>query len=366
MNIFLILRTSVTGMFPTFALILTGVYFGYKSIMPKRTVDELSKVLGNFFNPIFCFIYISSSFELSELYLVWPLIVGPFFTIFLFSAISYFYLMAIGMPKDMQNTFLGFLVFSNFGQAYILIKGMCSSYGPLANEILCDDSFSYISIFAFPQMILMWTYGYSLALSDKYKKPQIFDESMKEIMCENTENQKLSIGKIILQALVKPNPLSCILGILAAMIPGFKNVFYDKSSIIYFIADTGIFMSFNALVLGQVTLGVYLYNMKGQRSDLTRKTLALVVLFKSIVIPIVSLGIIYGFWIAGIFHDNKVMAYAFFLSISTPAAIATLLFAVIVQNRINEIVECIFWNYLINIGSAVLWSFLFFDKFLEV
>ena len=262
----------------------------------------------------------------------------------------------------MRYSIIAAITFENFGITLILIKGICSPYGPLGGNEYCDDGLAYASLLMFPCLILMWTFGYSLVKFDKVfmntQQAQLtqltkLDEAIKE-------NSTDSIPRMIGRSLMMPNPLCCIIAIILAIIPGYQSFFFDKTSIIYSLADCGYTILNACIIVSQVLLGSNLYLNRKKRSLLTKKMLVQIVFTKNIAIPAINLAVFYFLWTIETFGDNKVMAYILFISFSCPTAMVSMLFAQLLGVALNEIVQSMLWIYLFSIPGIVFWTFLFF------
>ena len=99
----------------------------------------------------------------------------------------------------------------------------------------------------------------------------------------------------MIKTILTPNPVACIIGMIFALIPGYKSLFFTRSSILYCLADASLGVSKAGLVLGQILLGSNLFLMRGKKSLLTTKIIIFTVITKGIVVPGVTMGIIYLF-----------------------------------------------------------------------
>lgn len=357
MGVFLLLQTSFTAMFPTLSLSLVGAFLAHMKLLDKNTNTMLSHSVANFFAPVINFVYISASINLNELETIWPLIVLPPLLNLTFFMLSYLITALAGYPKSMRNTFTMFLSLNNFGLVFTLSKGICSPYGPLGDDENCPDAFSYISIYTITQTFIYWSVGYSIVGRDKKFAKVDNDE---EIL-ESPSVKETTLCKTILKNLISPNPISCFLGIIFAFIPGYKELFFHSDSPLLSVAKIYKDIGFLCIFLAQLVLGSNIYMMFGVSSFLTRKLLIITVIIKTLIVPSIALVIVYFLWAAGIFGNNRLMAYVIFIANACPPPILVMIFTVMYKINVNEVVQASFWSNITNIFTLVFWTFIFFN-----
>ena len=256
----------------------------------------------------------------------------------------------------MRNTFAIFFGFPNYGLVFTLSQGICSPYGPLKGDPYCQNAFSYISIYGFAETLIFWTIGYSLVEKDKHNS-KIGDSE--DLLVEESRPRS-SLLRNSINTLKMPNPLSCFAALIFAMIPGYKHLFFHKEGIFYTLGMASKNISLVGIVWGQMMMGSNIFMMIGKKSKLSNKQVALNTLSKTILLPGITLMIIYGFWIIGVFGDDRVQAYLLFMCVSTPTAIVIILFALLFKINIDEVSQCIFTVYIFSIITMIAWTFLFF------
>ena len=351
----MLLKTSLTAMFPMLSISFTGALLTYMKVMDNETNSSISKSAAGFFIPILNFAYISSSLDLSEIALIWPVLVGSIFFSVLYVPLGYAIAVLIKIPKSMRNTFSIFFAFPNYGLVFTLSQGICSPYGPLNNDAYCQNSFSYISIYGFFETLIFWTIGYSLVEKDK-QSSKIGDSE--ELIEEGRPAPSFIRNSI--NTLKMPNPLSCFAGLIFAMIPGYKHLFFHKEGIFYTLGTSSKNISLVGIVWGQMMMGSNIFMMIGKKSKLSNKQVVLNTIFKVLFLPAITLAIIYGFWGLGVFGDDRVQAYLLFMCVSSPTAIVTIIFALLHKINIDEVSQCIFTVYILSMFTMVAWTFLFF------
>jgi predicted permease len=241
---------------------------------------------------------------------------------------------------------------------YVLINGICSPYGPLSGYSDCDSAFSYISIFALPEMLLFWTVGYSLVALDK---AQSAGNTASNSLTEVEVRPKRRLWRNMAKTVLMPNPLCCIAGMVLALIPGFQQVFFDKHSEVYCFAHVGLALGNTGIIFSQILLGSNVYLLKGTKSMLPFKAIIFTAVCKNIVVPGISFGVIYGVWIGGVFGENLVLAYVIFICVSCPTAIVCMLFANLHKIGVSEVSQTLFWVYMMSFPAIIFWTFLFFS-----
>ena len=357
MDFLYVLKVTVSGLFPLYAIAAIGAFLTHKHCFDPSGNLKLSGSMANFFLPVLSIFAISSTFKLSNLDLMWPILAGPFIAILLYSAIGYCFTVLMGVPKSLRFTLTGAIAFPNFTLSFILMQGICSPYGPLQGNEYCEEYFSYASLLLFPLNLIMWSYGFTLVGLDKQHQ-HTEDSQLNEPLVIKQESQRIHV--LFLKSLMMPNPVACVIGIVLAVIPGFQGFFYDKTSMLYCVPDTAFTAINSAVALAQMILGSYLHLIRNRHSDLTKTLLLAIAFTKVIVVPGVSIAIFYGLWKIGVFQDNLVMTYILYISLSAPTALNCMFFAQMHKINIDEIVQSMLWIYIFSIPAIILWTFIFF------
>lgn len=360
MGFFLIVKTTLLGICPLFFLILTGIYLTYVKIFNARTSASISQSIGNFLTPVFLFTYISTSFSVFELSVLWPTLVFAFIPFLIFIPLGIFLARVLKFPKGTQKTITCALVLGNYGIVFIIVEGFCSTYGPLSGNSKCSNARVYLSLFSCVENFLRWTIGLSLVALDRQVK-----DSAENLNGNNTV-KVLGVGKLIKNSLFMPNPVASALGIIFALIPGYKNFVMDKSSVFYCLTSVAVEISQFNFVLGQILLGSNLMQIKGKVSNLTTKQIFSFCLAKCGILPLVCLLFCLLCWEIGVFGDDLVMAFCLFASLSSPTAIVVAVFANIYQVAVDEVAEISLWVYTATIPSMIFFNFVFFLLFSSV
>ena len=358
MGFLLIVQTTLLGMSPLFLLVLTGVYLTHHKIFDTRTSSSISQCIGNFLTPVFLFTYISTSFSIFEILDIWPTLVFAFIPYLVFIPSGIFLAKTLKFPKGTQMSITCALVLGNYGIVFILVEGFCSTYGPLSGNSNCGSARVYLSLFSCVENFLRWTIGLSLVALDRQLR-----DSINDLDGFNTERRVLSVGQLIKNSLLMSNPIASALGIIFAMIPGYKSFVMDKSGLFYCITSVAIEISQFNFVLGQVLLGSNLMQIKGKISSLTKTQIFSFCLAKCAVLPLFCLSFCFLCWKIGVFGDDLVMAFCLFASLSSPTAIIVAVFANIYQVAIDEVAEISLWVYVSTTPSMIFFNFLFFLLF---
>jgi Membrane transport protein len=357
MDQLIILKTVSLGMFPLFFTCFVGAFLCHYDLIDINANKKISTAFANLLSPIMCVVYISSSFNLEEFPHTWPLVAGPIVSTFLFSMLGYFYTIGFKSRLDIRAALTLVITFPNYGSVYMMIQGICSPYGPLNNNQYCDESFGYISIFALPITVLFWAYGRPLL---QYTKNDAKVQDA-ELLDNNAQRpKKVSLRSSMVMGLTNLNTLACVAGAILSVIPGFQSVFFDKNSLVYCLADSGLIISNLSIIVMQLMLGANLYFIYGTKSSLTRKTITLVVIAKTVLVPAITFVIVYFLWNLGLFGDDIVIAYVLLMCSSAPTAIVTMVISQITSVCFEEVVQVMFWIYILNIPTMIVWNFLFF------
>ena len=169
------------------------------------------------------------------------------------------------------------ITFSNMGNIpLVLMKGICSPYGPLNNDVYCDEVNSYIALQMLTYHIILWSYGYTLIQLGKEESNIhiIVNESDLDYDIDELKNQKehpkTSLWNNLAKNLMLPAPLACIAGLVAGLMPGLKEIFYNKNLTLYVVVDSWINISFGGVVIAQMSLGANLIILSDRDGCLTK------------------------------------------------------------------------------------------------
>jgi hypothetical protein len=236
----------------------------------------------------------------------------------------------------------------------VLLKGICSPYGPLNGNEKCVDSNSYIAIQFLVYTVIGWSYGWSMVSMEK--------QDSETLLVKNSEIFKQpSLFCSILNNLTLPGPIACFLAVIFGFIPGVSQSLSDKESVFYSVVDFGLGIGMTGVVFGQATLGSNLILLKEEsRNVMSFSYILSVVFFKNFVMPAISIWIIYAAWYGGVFGENIVMAYYLFICFCSPTA---LLFLLICQNLEYGVMVCTWLMlgiYSFAIPTFIVFSYVFF------
>lgn len=356
---------TVSGIMPLLSTSLAGAYFAHKKIFTSPTIKKITISFSNFFSPVFIFIYIAGSLEISEISTFWPLLLTPSLMILLGSLVSFVHSKLFTQIPYFSRMVTCVLAFSNIGNLpVILMEGICSPYGPLQGNIHCKDANSYVALQVLTYAAIVWSYGYTLIEKDKSE----YHESIRRQMLidqglPSEEVPPQSILKNICKNLLLPSPVSACLGLIVGLIPGVRKVFYDPQSKVYAFADAWKMIAKAGIVLGQVALGANLVFSISHREGLTKKYIASIVLFKNFIMPLCALGLVYGLWVCGVFGDNIVMAYVAFISFCAPTALVVMIMAEVIGHKAKETAWLMLWVYAFSVPGLIISTYFFFIIF---
>ncbi|CAG9335862.1 unnamed protein product [Blepharisma stoltei] len=107
-------------------------------------------------------------------------------------------------------------------------------------------------------------------------------------------------------------------------------------------------------------IGSNLMLLRGSQSPLSKKYILKLIILKSFIFPALWLLVIFGFWEAGIFGDNRVMAYTIFIGQSSPITVVVLMVAQMLNAAIAECSVMFLWQYLAAPVSLTFFTYIFF------
>jgi predicted permease len=290
-----LIRYTVSGLMPLACITMLGATLSYKKIFTESTVKSISTQFSNFFNPIFVFFYITQAVSENNLIGLWPLFFTPLLSVLVGSLNAYLHSLLFGKNHKFARVITSVLTFSNIGNIpIVLLTGMCSDYGPFmqttAGKRYCAYSNSYISLQVLTYNPILWSYGFSLINRDKEENCLLRNETE-----ENPKNEKNRQSYFIdfLNYLQSPNGICCVLGLLCGLIPGI-DYFFDKNNILSCITQTGLSIGISGVIMGQMSLGSSLILNRNHDLDMNKWYIASIFVFKSIVMPVIGFGLIYG------------------------------------------------------------------------
>ena len=115
------------------------------------------------------------------------------------------------------------------------------------------------------------------------------------------------------------------------------------------------------IVFGQATLGSNLILLKKEKTNvLSYSYIGSVILFKNLLMPLVSLGIIYLCWVLGVFGDNVVSAYIVFICFCSPTAFLLLLICQNLDYGVKICTWLMLGIYIFAIPTLIIFSYIFF------
>ena len=211
---------------------------------------------------------------------------------------------------------------------------------------------------------IMWSYGYSLIESDKRDYLVFVEEQQLLDKGSNfTGSPPFSMWRNMWKNLFLPVPVACMAGVVAGLIPGIKEIFFDKESMVYVLTDAFLSMGYAGVIVGQISLGANLMLLSSQKNTLSLRYVASIVVFKNIVTPLAALGIIYGLWECGIFGEDLVMVYVVFISFCCPTALVIMIITQLADYATKEVAFVMFWIYCTSILTLIVSTYLFFIIF---
>jgi predicted permease len=284
---------------------------------------------------------------------VWPLFFTPALNFCLGWLISGLFSMFFKLDKSFSYTVKCAICFGNLGNLMIvLLKGACSSYGPLSGQPECEEAISYISIQLLTYNPLAWSIGTSYLLTGKKHYNRLIED--------NISDYQVPLWKIAVKNLLLPAPIACFVGFLAALVPGFQDFLFSKNSGLYCFSLIGLEVGLAGVVLGQTSLGSNLVLLGVSEISLCKRLIFWVVVFKCMLMPLIALALVYFVWIIGIFGNNIVMTYIIYISFCTPTAISILIISENLSHGLKDLTWLLLGIYTASLPSIVVFSYVFF------
>ena len=352
-----LIRYTIAGIMPLVMVSTLGVLLAFRGIWDKRAVDCIAKAYTNFFNPFFVFFNVTGAIKLSEIAEIWPLLVSPTVILFTGILVSWIHSLFFRNLKKISGVVKCVLIFNNIANLpVILMKGICSPYGPLKGNQYCENSNSYISLQIFTYNAIVWSYGWSLVSKDKEKASELNPSAEIELI-------RIPIWKNILKNLTLPGPLACLAALIVSLIPGVQDLLYNSSSAFYCISQTCLQVGIAGVVLGQSSLGANLVHLRTEKFYFSKSYLFSIILFKNLIMPLFGLGLTYLAWFIGIFGDNYVIAYIIYISFCTPTAFIVLIICQNLQYGTKEVTWLMLAVYVFSIPTLIVFTYIFFMIF---
>jgi len=350
-------KYTLAGIMPLVMISTLGGVLAVRGIWDKRVVDSIAKAYTNFFNPFFVFFNVTEAIKLSEIGEIWPLLVSPTVILMTGILVSWVHSLFFRNLEKISGVVKCVLIFNNIANLpVILMKGICSPYGPLKGDQYCENSNSYISLQVFTYNALIWSYGWSLVSRDKSKACELLSEDERGMV-------KVPVWKNVLKNLTLPGPLSCLAALVVSLIPGVQNLLYDPSSAFYCITQSCLQVGIAGVVLGQTSLGANLVSFKSQKLYFSKPYLLGIILFKNLIMPLFGLGLTYLAWHCGVFGHNHVMAYIIYISFCTPTAFIVLIICQSLQYGTKEVTWLMLSVYAFSIPTLIVFTYIFFVMF---
>lgn len=379
-----LLKCTASGMFPLAFIFLFGACLAKNGKFSINIVNGISKAYSHFLNPAFTFLNIVGSISLEKLKTLWPLFLTPSLMVLLGVSLSYFHSKIFKQVPFLSGVTTCVITFSNIGNlSIVLMRGVCSPYGPLSGNKYCSEANSYISLQVLTYAVMVWSVGYSLVEKDKeahsrsvnssgfeesielkdfYHKNLGLSEVFKEKALEEKKFEvvgKTSIWKLILKNLLLPTPVACFLGLVVGLIPEVHRVFFDRNSRIYALVDAALGITTGGVVISQISLGANLVLLKSNNKDFTKRFIMSVVLVKNVMMPVVSFGIVFALWKIGLFGDNTVMAYIVYVCFCCPTALVVMVLTQTQGYGNEETAWLMLWIYIMSFPTLIISTYCF-------
>lgn len=361
-----LLQYTISGLMPLLSISLTGAFLAWKKIFTRQTVKQITSAYSSFFNPLFISMTVAKSVDISNIGIIWPLLLTPSLMVLVGLLISYTHSMFFTTIPHISRLVQSVLTFSSAGNVvFILMKGICSPYGPLKGNPNCKDAYSYISLQILTYSALLWSYGYTLIEKDQHEYLDHLENQalLAQGKCRNTA-QKYSMWKNVIKNLFTPTPIACVFGIIFGVIPGVQSFVFNEAALHYSVIEILMEFSFAGVVVGQVSLGTNIVLLeRPKKNGISNGFVASIVLFKCFVTPVVSIGIVYLFWELNVFGENLVVAYVVFISFCAPTAIVIMVISENIGYGSQEITWLMLWIYVFAVPSLISSTYLFFFIF---
>ena len=270
-----LLQLTVTGLSPIISTCLTGAYLGHRGIFTSPTLKSISQAYTSYFNPMLIFFNIAGRVSLDDIATLWPLFLTPLMMAFFGRIISFIHSKLFTQIPYFSRIVVCMITFPSLGNIpRVLMRGMCSSYGPLRGNSRCKDADAYVSLQVITFYAIVWSYGYALMAQDKKEYQDHLDELK---LLEEGHTLKatppFSLWRNAVKNLLLPTPVSGIVGLIVAMIPGVKDIFFNKESTVYVLADSCLSIGMGGVILSQISLGANLVLLQRRKKDLLRSLL---------------------------------------------------------------------------------------------
>lgn len=168
MNAATLLQYTVSGLMPTITASLTGVYLAKSKIFTAYVVGKITATHTNCLIPMFSFFTIAGSVDFHDIQTIWPLFLSPLVMIILGRLISLLHYIMVKQVPYFSRIIACLITFPNMvNLPLVLMRGMCSNYGPLQGNKYCADADGYIGLQMLTFNGIVWGYGYSLMAQDK-------------------------------------------------------------------------------------------------------------------------------------------------------------------------------------------------------
>lgn len=277
----------LSGGVPYSLVLLTGVFLTRNWNSDKATNQMIFEACTKCFLPIYMFIELLNNFSMEQAY--WVLLLNPLVISLLGLGLGTLY-QKVYKLRTLQTSSL---VPNSVGTLPILVlKGMCSSYGPFGGES-CSRAQVYLIVQSFTGYLVLW--GLS-----KLQKPKV-----QEIELVETTQNSVFLEKS--NALQKTNPVfqitlaAQVLGVLGSGVAEFS--LGNSSGVFYCLIDSANSIGITGVIISQLTLVGGL--------EFTAKS-KLVLVTRCLIYPLV--GLVVTKLSIGLFGINEVMAFCMYVN----------------------------------------------------
>ena len=323
-------------------LTASGAFVCYKKWFDATINTQILKATTDFMLPLYVLFSLPRAYSASEVWQLWPLIVSPVLLLPLLGLMGYLFVLLVNVPAHQRYSVSSVFCFASIGNMSILVvRSCCSTYGSLHREEACDRALPYICMMWLPFNIVMFLMACPL-----FKKESGFT------------GEKLST--VIFRNFLLPLPIAAVIANLLGAIPGINWFLYDKDSVGYMFTDCAMIVGYTGILFSQMVVGSNMTLDLKDKVQMSRGKIIWIATTRNIFTPAVVLLYVYIMWNAGLLYDDRVMAFAVFIGLSSPSSFMILMLMKDFGMDTKEVTLIILWVFITSIVTMTLSVFFFF------
>ena len=314
---------------------LGGILLIRSGVVKRDQMRVCSTVLFYCCLPCLLFSSVAGSIDAEHLKSCWILIPACFFFVFSGMAIGWVIARFSPTPAEFKNGAVAATAFGNTGYLPIPLVAATAAAFPALQAIpdAAGLGISYISVYLMASSPLLWTLGYGLISGQR-------------------------VGDLTWKKVITPPVVAMGLGITVGLLPFLKSLLCVDSGVLHPLFKAVRLIGDGTVPLALLVLGAGFADGPG-RINMRRRTLALLLAGKLVVLPLLAIGVIL---LVRQFRPgmiDAVMAVVLIIQAGVPPANNLSVMCNLVNHGMEErMAALLFWNYLLCIPTLTIFIML--------